>query len=311
MENVSVFEDYVKKFLNLVPRPFYTEAAQKVVHEICETIYKELDNNGNRIPRSEIIDIVKKFIEIHLNNPNDNPTGIRDVIAESLSKTIPEIYKDEYINMKLLKKIIDDDNKGDDNKEEGEGEGEGEVKINNKGVFYQLLNNAYSVNKDPSTINALKRKASNLTSQEMSGVNENIFNPAGKQLGKVKNLIDNNQKSYAKNIIKMINDGKLSIESGVPPVAEAKAKGGNSQNVQYRDKKSKTRITPRRRSKNGTIKLVGGKGPNGQGGYNKGGVPGRNFFAPVERYDTFLSGSVVQSRIPMLAPRPMIFNVRM
>jgi hypothetical protein len=98
MENVSVFEDYVKKVLNLVPRPFYTEAAQKVVHEICETIYKELDNNGDRMPREEIIKIVENFIEIHLNNPNDNPTGIKDAIAASLSKTIPEIYKDEYIN---------------------------------------------------------------------------------------------------------------------------------------------------------------------------------------------------------------------
>jgi hypothetical protein len=50
------------------------------------------------MPREEIIKIVENFIEIHLNNPNDNPTGIKDAIAASLSKTIPEIYKDEYIN---------------------------------------------------------------------------------------------------------------------------------------------------------------------------------------------------------------------
>jgi len=287
MENVSVFEDYVKKVLNLVPRPFYTEAAQKVVHEICETIYKELDNNGDRVPREEIIKIVEKFIEIHLNNPNDNPTGIKDAIAASLSKTIPEIYKDEYINMKLLKKIIDDDNKGHDNKgddnkgDDNKEEGEGEVKINKKGVFYQLLNNAHLVKQDPSSFNALTRRASNLGSQVKSSLGK-IREPLGKQLGKVRNLIDNDQKSYAKNIIKMINDGKLSIESGVPPVAEPKSNGGNSQNVQYRDKKSKTRITPRRRSKNGTIKMVGGekkkqeKGPEGgvpEGGVPEGGVP--------------------------------------
>jgi hypothetical protein len=115
-------------------------------------------------------------------------------------------------------------------------------------------------------MNALTRRASNLGSQAMSGLGK-IGEPLGKQLGKVKNVVmDKDKTSYAKNIIKMINDGNLSIESSVPPVAEAK--GGNSQNVQYRDKKSKTRITPRRRSKNGTIKMVGGKdppdGPEGQ-----------------------------------------------
>jgi len=31
----------------------------------------------------------------------------------------------------------------------------------------------------------------------------------------------------------------------------------------------------------------------------------------VDQTRKFLSGSVVQSRIPMLSPRPMIFNVRM
>lgn len=58
-----------------------------------------------------------------------------------------------------------------------------------------------------------------------------------------------------------------------------------------------------------------------QGGvpkYNKGGgvFGGENvsyFVDPVRPSgpQRFLSGSVVQSRVPMLAPRPMIFNVRM
>ena len=49
--------------------------------------------------------------------------------------------------------------------------------------------------------------------------------------------------------------------------------------------------------------------------FKNGGVPKQNvsyFVDPVRPNgpQRFLSGSVVQSRVPMLAPRPMIFDVR-
>ena len=134
MASVSLIEGIAKKFLNLVPRPFYTEAAQKLVYEICETIYKELENNGDRIPRSEIIQIVEDFVTTHLNNPpqnpNENPMGIRDAISDSLKRTTLEVYKDEKINMLLLQQILSEENGAD-------------------GIFYKSLEQSIKNTNDP------------------------------------------------------------------------------------------------------------------------------------------------------------------
>jgi hypothetical protein len=139
MGDASFVEGVAKKFLNLVPRPFYREAAQKMVHEICETIYKELENNGDRIPRSEIIQIVKDFVTAHLNNPPQNPTenpmGIRDAISDSLKKTTLEVYKDEKINMLLLQKILSEENGAD-------------------GIFYKSLEQSIKNINDPDSKNS-------------------------------------------------------------------------------------------------------------------------------------------------------------
>ena len=106
MASVSLIEGLAKKFLNLVPRPFYTEAAQKLVHEICETIYKDLDEK-DRFPRVEIIEIVEGFVKTHLNNTDtETPSGIRKAIEDNLAKTTLEIYKDEKINMLILQQIL-------------------------------------------------------------------------------------------------------------------------------------------------------------------------------------------------------------
>jgi hypothetical protein len=139
MGDISLLEGFAKKFINMVPRPFYTEAAQKLVHEICETIYKELENNGDRIPRSEIIQIVKDFVTTHLNNPpqnpNENPMGIRDAISDSLKKTTLEVYKDEKINMLLLQQILSEENGSD-------------------GIFYKSLQQSIKYTNDPNSKNS-------------------------------------------------------------------------------------------------------------------------------------------------------------
>jgi len=139
MASVSMIEGLAKKFINMVPRPFYTEAAQKLVHEICETIYKDLENNGDRIPRSEIIQIVKDFVTTHLNNPPQNPTenpsGIRDAISDNLKKTMLEVYKDEKINMLLLQQILSEENGPD-------------------GIFYKSLEQSIKNTNDPDSKNS-------------------------------------------------------------------------------------------------------------------------------------------------------------
>ena len=126
MASVSLIEGLAKKFLNLVPRPFYTEAAQKLVHEICETIYKDLDEK-DRFPRVEIIEIVEGFVKTHLNNTDtETPSGIRKAIEDNLAKTTLEIYKDEKINMLILQQILSE-----------ELDAEGNPMTN--GIFYQSL----------------------------------------------------------------------------------------------------------------------------------------------------------------------------
>jgi hypothetical protein len=109
MASVSLLEGFAKKFINMVPRPFYTEAAQKLVHEICETIYKDLDEK-DIFPRVEIIEIVEGFVNTHLNNTDtETPSGIRKAIEDNLAKTTLEIYKDEKINLLLLQSILSEE----------------------------------------------------------------------------------------------------------------------------------------------------------------------------------------------------------
>jgi len=129
MASVSMIEGIAKKFINMVPRPFYTEAAQKLVHEICETIYKDLDEE--KIPRKEIIQIVENFITAHLQNTDtETPSGIRKAIEDNLAKTTLEVYKDEKINMLLLQKILSEE-------------------IGTDGVFYKSLEQSINITNDP------------------------------------------------------------------------------------------------------------------------------------------------------------------
>ena len=196
MASVSLIEGLAKKFLNLVPRPFYTEAAQKLVHEICETIYKELENNGDRIPRSEIIQIVKDFVTNHLNNPpqnpNENPMGIRDAITDSLAKTTLEVYNDDVVNMILLQKILSEEIDPAGNPMPD-------------GIFYKLLQQSVDAALDPSILEMLKKgtKASlNAIAMPVTVPGKMLLKGVGQIYDKGKDvIIDQNKKAYAKNVL--------------------------------------------------------------------------------------------------------------
>ena len=121
----TLVEVFTKKIINMIPQQAYEEAAQKLIHEICETIYKD------KKPREEIVEIVENFIKTHLNNSNENLHGIRDAIENSISKTTLSIYNNDHVNVLLLKKIISEDNG-----------------VNNKsGIFYKSLEQGVSVAK--------------------------------------------------------------------------------------------------------------------------------------------------------------------
>jgi hypothetical protein len=205
----------VKRFLNMLPRQFYTEAAQKLIHEICETIYKELPNNGDKIPRKEIIETVETFIEKHLQNPpenpEENPTGIRDAISDSLAKNTLEIYKDDIMMMLLLKKIIEGDMKNG--------------KIDENGIFYTALKDSVSIAKDPNLSNRIKQNLQKTKENIKKNLKENISNPINKTLDSAGNFLFNKKKEFAKNTIDgLINSTTVTdtIQQGGAPDADVK-----------------------------------------------------------------------------------------
>ena len=143
MASVSLIEGFAKKFINMVPRPFYTEAAQKLVHEICETIYKDLETEDNKkYPRVEIIDIVENFVKTHLlNTETEEPSGIRKAIEDSLAKTTLEVYKDDKINMLILQQILSEEIDPDGNPMKN-------------GIFYKSLEQSINLTNDPDSNNS-------------------------------------------------------------------------------------------------------------------------------------------------------------
>jgi hypothetical protein len=192
MASVSMIEGLAKKFINMVPRPFYTEAAQKLVHEICETIYKDLETEENKkYPRVEIIDIVEKFVDKHLGNPpenpNENPMGIRDAISDSLAKTTLEIYKDDIVNMLLLQKILSE-------------EIDGKIPKQPPGIFYKSLEESIRTAKDPVLLKNLGKKIAkgfNTAAQDVIATGKAIGNVG---IPNIPKLIDK-QKVFAKNVL--------------------------------------------------------------------------------------------------------------
>ena len=204
MASVSLIEGFAKKFINMVPRPFYTEAAQKLVHEICETIYKDLDEK-DRFPRVEIIEIVEGFVKEHLNNTDtETPSGIRKAIEDNLAKTTLEIYKDEKINMLILQQILSEE-------------------IGPDGIFYKSLeqsinltngiqsnNSGVDTNKDKTDENEPIKKDTDKDSETFAKkvVNELVnTNVEITQSVQPKSVVDENNTPDTSNITKTIGGG--------------------------------------------------------------------------------------------------------
>jgi hypothetical protein len=206
MGDVSLLEGVAKKFLNMVPRQFYREAAQKLVHEICETIYNDLDEK-ERFPRVEIIKIVEDFVNTHLGNPpenpNENPMGIRDAISDVLKKTTLDVYKDDVVNKLLLQKILLE-------------EFENKV-VTKKGIFYKSLDQSIiNTAKKPHSKNRLGKKNEQADTANKEGAQANA---PSKMLPKI-----DKQKVFAKNVLAALPN--VDIDNTPAPSAGADSASG-------------------------------------------------------------------------------------
>jgi len=189
MASVSMIEGLAKKFINMVPRPFYTEAAQKLVHEICETIYKDLDKEKK--PKEEIIQIVENFITAHLQNTDtETPSGIRKAIEDNLAKTTLEVYKDEKINMLLLQKILSEE-------------------IGTDGVFYKSLEQSINITNDPTNTPIMQN------SNTGTGNGSDSKNDDSKDIKKV---LNKDSETFAKKVVNELVNTNVEIAQSDQPL---------------------------------------------------------------------------------------------
>jgi hypothetical protein len=210
MASVSLIEGLAKKFINMVPRPFYTEAAQKLVHEICETIYKDLDEK-DKFPRVEIIKIVEDFITAHLlNTDTEDPSGIRKAIEDSLTKTTLEVYKDDVVNMLLLKNIIS-------------GELGPDGKPMENGIFYNSLKQSINITNNPDSNNA-----DNANNANNSGDVDNKNNKKDKNddTNKEKKETDKDSETFAKKVVNELVNTNVEIAVSNQPNQVVGGDGG-------------------------------------------------------------------------------------
>ena len=180
----TLVEVFTKKIINMIPQQAYEEAAQKLIHEICETIYKD------KKPREEIVEIVENFIKTHLNNPADNSTGIKDAITDNIAKTTLDVYKDENINMLLLQKILLE--------EIGEN-----GKPNPNGFFYKSLEKSINITNVP--INASITQKSNISGGDNGIVNKNDDSKDEKKVSNKEN------ETFAKKVVNELANSNVEI----------------------------------------------------------------------------------------------------
>ena len=204
MASVSLIEGLAKKFINMVPRPFYTEAAQKLVHEICETVYKDLETEENKkYPRVEIIDIVEKFVKTHLENTDtETPSGIRKAIEDNLAKTTLEVYKDEKINMLLLQSILSEE-------------------VGPDGIFYKSLEQSINITNNPDSNNS-------------GGVDNK--KDKNDDSNKEKKDTDKDSEKFAKKVVNELVNTNVEIAQSPPPESEeSKSEESKSDNTNVKN----------------------------------------------------------------------------
>ena len=96
-----------KASIDLIPREFFSSAAENLVREFCDTIYKD-DDNIQKKPREEIRKIVDNYLKTHLDQKDtkDQKVKIRDRILEEIRKPSQSIFGDENVNISLLNYFI-------------------------------------------------------------------------------------------------------------------------------------------------------------------------------------------------------------
>lgn len=96
-----------KASIDLIPRAFFSSAAENLVREFCDTIYKD-DDDIEKKPREEIRKIVDNYLKTRLDEKDTKyqKIKIRDRILEEIRKPSQSIFGDENVNISLLNYFI-------------------------------------------------------------------------------------------------------------------------------------------------------------------------------------------------------------
>jgi hypothetical protein len=108
-------EEQVKRIIKIIifalPNKYYKMAATEIAEKFCDTIYKNQDDI-EKYPRKEIIEIVKNYLTNHLDaeDTEEQKQLIIKTILDKMANPFQTIFKSENVNLLLVNKYLEMDN---------------------------------------------------------------------------------------------------------------------------------------------------------------------------------------------------------
>ena len=108
-------EEQVKRIIKIIifalPNRYYKMAATEIAEKFCDTIYKNQEDI-DKYPRKEIIEIVENYLTNHLNaeDTEEQKQLIIKTILDKMANPFQTIFKSENVNLLLVKKYLEMDN---------------------------------------------------------------------------------------------------------------------------------------------------------------------------------------------------------
>ena len=108
-------EEQVKRIIKIIifalPNKYYKMAATEIAERFCDTIYKNQEDI-EKYPRKEIIEIVENYLTNHLNaeDTEEQKQLIIKTILDKMANPFQTIFKSENVNLLLVKKYLEMDN---------------------------------------------------------------------------------------------------------------------------------------------------------------------------------------------------------
>jgi hypothetical protein len=107
-------EEQVKRIIKIIifalPNKYYKMAATEIAERFCDTIYKNQEDIDKH-PREEIIEIVKNYLTKHLNaeDTKEQKQLIFKTILDKMANPFQTIFKSENVNLLLVNKYLEKD----------------------------------------------------------------------------------------------------------------------------------------------------------------------------------------------------------